>query len=95
VKGFPHEIDNHDRSVAFADRRGRRAEARRLYHQRPPYLSATALDALRMNAPDGLEERTAVQEEWAESAWERIEHNETRADELRDALIDIMTPVAL
>jgi hypothetical protein len=44
---------------------------------------------------DGPEEREAERQDAADLEWARIEQDEQRADELRDALIDIMTPVQL
>ena len=48
-----------------------------------------------MNGPDGPEEREAERLEAADRADERQYWAEQRADELHDALIDIMTPVSL
>jgi hypothetical protein len=45
-----------------------------------------------MNGPDGLEERTAFYEETYERDRDDQDMREQLADELRDALVDIMTP---
>jgi hypothetical protein len=45
-----------------------------------------------MSGPDGLEERTAESIDWAEQEMQEQDMREQLADELRDALVDIMTP---
>ena len=48
-----------------------------------------------MSAPDGPEEREFDRQDRADRDWARQQLDEQRADDLRDTLIDILTPVQL